>query len=152
MNPTDWFPLLDAFQIEVPSWGFADTGTRFGKFPQPAAAATIEEKIEDAARVHQLTGACPTMAVHVLWDFKAGADPRAVAQLAQKHGIAIGSINPNLFQDAHYKYGSAASPNADARKWRTGTLQIASKSAKRPVPICCRSGLPTASIIPARTI
>lgn len=119
MNPTDWFPLLDAFKIEVPSWGFADTGTRFGKFPQAAAAATIEEKIEDAARVHALTGACPTMAVHVLWDFKPGSDPREVAQLAAKHGIKIGSINPNLFQNAEYKYGSACSPNSDARRMAT---------------------------------
>ena len=119
MNPTDWFPLLDAFAIEVPSWGFADTGTRFGKFPQAAAAATIEEKIEDAGRVHALTGACPTMAVHVLWDFKEGADPREVAQMAAEHGIEIGSINPNLFQNAEYKFGSACSPDPVARKMAT---------------------------------
>ncbi len=119
MNPTDWFPLLDAFAIEVPSWGFADTGTRFGKFPQAAAAATIEEKIEDAGRVHALTGACPTMAVHVLWDFVEGADPREVAQLAAQHGIEIGSINPNLFQHAEYKFGSACSPDPVARKMAT---------------------------------
>jgi L-rhamnose isomerase/sugar isomerase len=60
---------LDALAIELPSWGFADTGTRFGKFLQPAAAATIEEKLSDAAQVHRLTGCCPTVAVHVAWDF-----------------------------------------------------------------------------------
>jgi len=36
---------LDGFAIELPSWGFADTGTRFGKFHQPAAAATLEDKL-----------------------------------------------------------------------------------------------------------
>ncbi len=118
MNPTNdqLFPLLDAFQIEVPSWGFADTGTRFGKFHQPAAAATIEEKIEDASEVNRLTGAAPTMAVHVLWDFKPGQSPSEVAKLAQDAGIQIGSINPNLFQDQIYKYGSCCSPLESARR------------------------------------
>ena len=119
MNSSAWFALLDAFAIEVPSWGFADTGTRFGKFPQAAAASTIEEKIEDAARVQALTGACPTMAVHVLWDFKPDADPRAVAQMAEQHGIRIGSINPNLFQNPEYKFGSCCSPDPAARQMAT---------------------------------
>ncbi len=115
MNHEHLFPLLDAFAIEVPSWGFADTGTRFGKFHQSAAAATIEEKIEDASEVHRLTGAAPTMAVHVEWDFKPGQDPQEVARMATEAGIRIGSINPNLFQDQDYKYGSACSPVEAAR-------------------------------------
>jgi L-rhamnose isomerase/sugar isomerase len=53
---------LDQFRIELPSWGFANTGTRFGKFIQPAAASTIGEKLSDAGEVHRLTGACPTVA------------------------------------------------------------------------------------------
>lgn len=115
MNQDQLFPLLDEFQIEVPSWGFADTGTRFGKFLQPAAASTIEEKLEDAGIVHKYTGCCPSVAVHVLWDFKAGSDPNEVAKLAASHGVRIGSINPNVFQDQAYKFGSAASPNPAAR-------------------------------------
>ena len=67
---------LDDFQIEIPSWGFANTGTRFGKFLQPAAASTLEEKFSDAAEVHRLTGATPTLALHVLWDL-----PRGVADI-----------------------------------------------------------------------
>ena len=67
---------LDSFEIEVPSWGFADTGTRFGKFPQPAAASTLEEKLEDAGTCHTLTGCCPTVAVHVLWDFDQAANSK----------------------------------------------------------------------------
>ncbi len=110
------FKSLDHFAIELPSWGFADTGTRFGKFFQPAAASTVEEKFHDAGLVHRLTGACPTVAVHVLWDFKAGEDPKAVAKLARKHGVAIGSINPNVFQDQVYKLGSFCSPWKEARE------------------------------------
>ena len=56
------------FRIELPSWGFANTGTRFGKFIQPAAATTTEEKFSDAGQVHQLTGVCPTVACTCLWD------------------------------------------------------------------------------------
>ncbi len=60
------FKALDSFQIEIPSWGFANTGTRFGKFVQAAAATTIEEKFADAAEVNRLTGVTPTLALHVL--------------------------------------------------------------------------------------
>jgi L-rhamnose isomerase/sugar isomerase len=97
---------LDDFAIETPSWGFADTGTRFGKFFQDAAAIDLNDKLADAGQVNALTGCCPTVAVHVLWDFQPGQDPKAVARLARKHGVKIGSINPNLFQDQCYKWGS----------------------------------------------
>ncbi|MBV8781091.1 MAG: TIM barrel protein [Phycisphaerae bacterium] len=106
---------LDEFNIETPSWGFADTGTRFGKFTQPAAASTIDEKLHDAGLVHKYTGCCPSVAVHVLWDFSVGVDASATAEIARKNGVRIGSINPNLFQDQVYKFGSAASPNEQAR-------------------------------------
>ena len=98
--------VLETFLIETPSWGFADTGTRFGKFFQDAAAIDMNDKLADAGHVHALTGCCPTVAVHVLWDFKLGEDPKAVARLARKHGVKIGAINPNLFQDQCYKWGS----------------------------------------------
>ena len=68
------FDALETFRIELPSWGFANTGTRFGKFIQPAAATTTEEKFSDAGQVHLLTGVCPTVALHVLWDFPDGID------------------------------------------------------------------------------
>ncbi|MAX23522.1 MAG: sugar isomerase [Phycisphaeraceae bacterium] len=110
------FKALDGFAIELPSWGFADTGTRFGKFFQGAAASTLDEKLHDAGLVNQLTGACPTVAVHVLWDFAKGEDPRNTAKLAKKHGVKIGSINPNVFQDQDYKLGSFCSPDPKARR------------------------------------
>ena len=68
------FRALEEFRIEIPSWGFANTGTRFGKFLQPAAAATTEEKFSDAGQVHILTGVCPTVALHVLWDCPDGVN------------------------------------------------------------------------------
>jgi len=107
---------LDALRIELPSWGFANTGTRFGKFLQPAAAATIEEKFSDAGEVHRLTGVCPTIALHVLWDLPEGmAGAPDIEALSEKHRVRPGSINPNLFQDQLYKHGSVGSPDAAAR-------------------------------------
>ncbi len=110
------FKILDAFQIEIPSWGFANTGTRFGKFVQAAAATTIEEKFADAAEVNRLTGVTPTLALHVLWDLPDGLkDVPAVRELERRYGIRAGSINPNLFQDQEYKYGSLCNPGKAIR-------------------------------------
>jgi L-rhamnose isomerase/sugar isomerase len=107
---------LDGFRIEVPSWGFANTGTRFGKFVQGGAATTIEEKFSDASQVNALTGASPTVALHVLWDLPSGkADVPVIQGLEKKYRVKAGSINPNLFQDAEYKYGSIANPSAEIR-------------------------------------
>ncbi|HTD96780.1 MAG TPA: TIM barrel protein [Edaphobacter sp.] len=107
---------LDEFRIEVPSWGFANTGTRFGKFVQGGAAMTIEEKFADASQVNALTGASPTVALHVLWDLPGGkGDVPAIQALEKKYGVRSGSINPNLFQDAEYKFGSIANPSAEIR-------------------------------------
>jgi L-rhamnose isomerase / sugar isomerase len=108
---------LDAFAIELPSWGFANTGTRFGKFVQSSAATTTEEKLADAGAVHRCTGCCPSVAVHVLWDFPNGsADVPAVMQAAAQHGVRIGAINPNVFQDQCYKNGSFGNPDPEIRK------------------------------------
>ncbi len=111
------FRALDGFQIELPSWGFANTGTRFGKFLQPAAATTLDEKFSDAGEVHRVTGVCPTVALHVLWDTPNGSRSiGAVQELSRKYGVRPGSINPNVFQDQIYKYGSLGNPDPAARK------------------------------------
>lgn len=107
---------LDRFCIETPSWGYADTGTRFGKFLQDAAATTTAEKLADAAEVHRLTGCCPTVALHVLWDFPAGSDPRQLRQEAERLGIRLGAINPNVFQDQCYKFGSVCNRDPQVRQ------------------------------------
>ena len=107
---------LDRFHIEIPSWGFANTGTRFGKFIQDAAATSLEEKFADAGEVNRLTGASPTVALHVLWDLPNGVgDVPAIRQFEKRFGVHAGSINPNLFQSQEYKYGSIASPSAEVR-------------------------------------
>src|SRR5437660_1015697 len=108
---------LDSFRIELPSWGFSNTGTRFGKYLQVAAALTFDEKFSDAQQVHGLTGACPTLALHVLWDLPNGVDDvDGIATLAAKHGIRPGSINPNLFEEQIYKFGSFGNPDASVRQ------------------------------------
>jgi L-rhamnose isomerase / sugar isomerase len=108
---------LDKFNIELPSWGFANTGTRFGKFIQAAAATTIEEKFSDAAQVHAATGACPTLALHVQWDLPKGLkDVPEVEKLTRRFAIRAGSINPNIFQNQDYKYGSLGNPDSAIRQ------------------------------------
>ncbi len=107
---------LDRFEIETPSWGYADTGTRFGKFLQDAAAATLDEKLADAAQVHRHTGCCQAVAVHVLWDFFEGLSPAAVAERAAEFGMRIGAINPNVFQDQCYKFGSVTNRDPAIRR------------------------------------
>jgi L-rhamnose isomerase/sugar isomerase len=108
---------LDTFQIETPSWGYANTGTRFGKFLQPGAATTTEEKFSDAGQVHRVTGCAPTVALHVLWDLPQLVESAAdVQEMAARHGVRAGSINPNVFQDQIYKHGSLGNPDAAVRQ------------------------------------
>jgi L-rhamnose isomerase/sugar isomerase len=106
---------LDGLKIELPSWAFADTGTRFGKFLQPAAK-TIEEKFSDAGQVNQFTGACPTVALHVQWDAPEGSNLGDIEKLAERYGVRPGSISPNVFQNQEYKYGSLSNEQAGVRK------------------------------------
>jgi L-rhamnose isomerase/sugar isomerase len=136
---------LDAFQIEIPSWGFANTGTRFGKFVQPAAASTIEEKFADAAEVNRLTGVTPTMALHVLWDLPNGVDDvPEVKALERRFGIRAGSINPNLFQDQQYKFGSLCNPSEEIRKQAVDhvldSIEIAKKTGSRDISVWLPDG------------
>src|ERR1035437_6833072 len=107
---------LDSFQIEIPSWGFANTGTRFGKFAQAAAASTLEEKYADAAEVHRLTAVTPTLALHVLWDLPNGvADVPQVRDIDRRFGVRAVPITPSLSQDREYKFGSLCNPGAAIR-------------------------------------
>ncbi len=111
------FQKLDSFAVEIPSWGLANTGTRFGKFIQAGAATSIEDKLSDAGQVHKLTGCCPAVAVHVLWDFDKGlaSVPETLA-LAARYGVRIGAINPNVFESQCYKYGSLGNPDPAVRR------------------------------------
>jgi len=136
---------LDAFQIEIPSWGFANTGTRFGKFVQPAAASTLEEKFADAAEVNRLTAATPTIALHVLWDLPNGIrDIRELRQLEHRFGIRAGSINPNLFQDQQYKFGSLCNPDPTIRQQALDhvldSIEIAKQTGSRDISLWLPDG------------
>ncbi|WP_166866158.1 L-rhamnose isomerase [Salinibacterium sp. ZJ70] len=107
-------PLLDQQAIELPSWAFGNSGTRFKVFAQPGVPRDPFEKIADAAQVHRLTGIAPTVALHIPWD-KVDDYP-ALRVHAEEHGVALGTINSNTFQDDDYKLGSLAHRDAHVRQ------------------------------------
>ena len=135
---------LAGFQVEVPSWGFADTGTRFGKFLQDAAAVDLDDKLADAGVTHRYTGVTPTVAVHVLWDFPNGFDA-GVVKLARRHGVKIGAINPNVFQDQCYKFGSVTNRDPKVRRQATDhmldSVQIGREACSRYLSLWFADGV-----------
>ena len=95
---------IQRFTVETPSWGYGDSGTRFKVFHWPGAARTLREKLADAAQVQEVTGICPSVAIHIPWDKE--DDWQAVKEYATALGLRIGAVNPNLFQDDLYRLGS----------------------------------------------
>jgi L-rhamnose isomerase/sugar isomerase len=107
---------LKTQKIETPSWGYANSGTRFKNFPWSGAARTTREKIDDAAMVHKMTGIAPSVAIHIPWDVPEDGDYVALRQYAEDQGICIGAVNPNVFQDDEYRLGSLGNPNPGYRE------------------------------------
>jgi L-rhamnose isomerase / sugar isomerase len=105
---------LRSQRIETPSWGYANSGTRFKVFPQEGVPRTPQEKIDDAAMVHRLTGVAPTVALHIPWDQV--DDFGALAKHAADQGVALGTINANIFQDNDYRLGSVCNPDPAVRR------------------------------------
>jgi L-rhamnose isomerase / sugar isomerase len=103
-------------RIETPSWGYANSGTRFKAFPWPGAAVTTRQKLDDAAIVQQMTGIAPSVAVHIPWDKPEDGDYTAMCQYAESQGLRIGAVNPNVFQDEAYKLGSFGNPDGAVRE------------------------------------
>src|SRR5215469_5645243 len=101
---------LRSHQIELPSWAFGNSGTRFKVFSQPGVPRDPFEKAADAAQVHRYTGVAPSMAVHIPWDKV--PDYSALAAHAADVGIRIGAVNANVFQDDDYMLGSVCNPSA----------------------------------------
>ena len=101
-------------RIETPSWGYGDSGTRFGVFQQEWAARNAQERLQDAAATHQHTGVAPSVALHIPWDKV--DDWAALKQYADELGVEVGAINPNLFQEPDYMLGSVCHPDADVRQ------------------------------------
>ena len=105
---------LAAQAIELPSWAFGNSGTRFKVFSTPGTPRTPEEKIADAAKVNELTGLAPTVALHIPWDKV--DDYAALSTYAQNLGVALGTINSNTFQDDAYKFGSLTHTDSAVRQ------------------------------------
>jgi L-rhamnose isomerase/sugar isomerase len=111
---------LAGLEIETPSWGYGDSGTRFATFQQPGRPRDVFERLDDAAETHRLTGTAPAVALHFPWD--AVDDLGALRTHAQERGLRIGAVNPNLFQDPDYKLGSITHPDARVRRKATDHL------------------------------
>jgi L-rhamnose isomerase / sugar isomerase len=111
---------LRSQRVETPSWGYGDTGTRFAVFPQKGVPRDPFEKMADAARVHALTGVCPSVAIHIPWDRV--DDYGELKGHAESLGMRIGAVNPNLFQEADYKLGSVCHPDQAVRRRATDHL------------------------------
>ena len=104
---TSLAPITDQLSqqaIELPSWAFGNSGTRFKVFGTPGTPRTVQEKIADAAKVNELTGLAPKVALHIPWDKV--DDYAALRRHAEGLGVALGTINSNTFQDDVYKFGS----------------------------------------------
>ncbi len=105
---------LSKLVIETPSWGYGDSGTRFGVFPQPGRPRDVFEKLDDAAEVHRLTGTAGAVALHFPWD--AVDDYDELRAQIESRGLRVGAVNPNLFQDPDYKLGALTHPDAAVRE------------------------------------
>jgi L-rhamnose isomerase / sugar isomerase len=108
---------IETFQnlaIELPSWAFGNSGTRFKVFGTPGTPRTVEEKISDAATVHRFTGLAPTVALHIPWDLV--DDFGALRRYAADQGVGLGTINSNTFQDDDYKFGSLTHTDKNVRQ------------------------------------
>ncbi|WP_369045285.1 L-rhamnose isomerase [Sinomonas sp. P10A9] len=105
---------LDALAIEVPSWAYGNSGTRFKVFGTPGTPRTVEEKIQDAAKVNELTGLASSVALHIPWDKV--EDYAALRSHAEGLGVKLGTINSNTFQDDIYKFGSLTSSDEAVRR------------------------------------
>ena len=106
--------------IELPSWAFGNSGTRFKVFAQKGVPRTPFEKIADAAQVHAFTGVAPTVALHIPWDRV--EDYGVLAKHAADLGMRIGAINSNVFQDDEYMLGSVTNPDPRVRRKATDHL------------------------------
>jgi L-rhamnose isomerase/sugar isomerase len=129
-------------RVETASWAYANSGTRFKVFPQPGVPRTPEEKLDDAATVHRLTGVAPTVALHIPWDRV--DDYAALARYAADRGVALGAINANVFQDNDYKLGSVTNPDPGVRRKAIGHLtecvDIAAQTGSRDIKLWFSDG------------
>jgi len=128
--------------IELPSWAFGNSGTRFKVFAQRGVPRNPFEKIADAAQVQKHTGLAPTVALHIPWD--AVDSYSALRRHAQDHGVALGTINSNTFQDDDYKLGSITHADARIRQkaldHHYACIEIMSETGSRDLKIWLADG------------
>ncbi|MGZ8821990.1 MAG: L-rhamnose isomerase [Aeromicrobium sp.] len=133
---------MNGLSIELPSWGFVNTGTRFRVFPQAGVPRTAFEKIDDAATVNRYTGIAGSVALHIPWDKV--DDWSALAAYAAERGLRIGGINSNTFQDEDYKLGSLCHPDAVVRAKAVRAIieccEIAAATGSRAVKVWLGDG------------
>lgn len=129
-------------RIETPSWGYADSGTRFNVFRQKSAAHTLRDKLKDAAQVHKYTGVCPSVAIHIPWDIVDNWNE--ITEFASGLGLSIGAVNPNLFQEEEYKLGSICHPFDDVRTKAVNhikeCIEIAEKTGSKIISLWISDG------------
>lgn len=106
--------LLATLEIETPSWGYGDSGTRFKVFKKVGVPRSPFEKLEDAAEVHRLTGCAPSVALHIPWDKV--EDFSKLRSHAEELGLRLGAINPNVFQNDEYMLGSVCNADPAVRR------------------------------------
>ncbi|WP_214630090.1 L-rhamnose isomerase [Paenibacillus agaridevorans] len=133
---------LKGLSIETPSWGYGDSGTRFKVFQKEGVPRNPFEKFEDAAQVHKLTGLAPSVAIHIPWDKV--EDYAKLRSHAESLGLAIGAINPNLFQEDDYMLGSVTNADAAIRRKATDHLlecvDIAKETGSRDISLWFADG------------
>ena len=117
-----------SLEIETPSWGYGDSGTRFATFPQPGRPRDVFERIADAAEVQRLTGTAPAVALHFPWD--AVDDLTELRDAIDDAGLRVGAVNPNLFQDPDYRLGSITHPDPGVRRKAISHLVECSEIAR----------------------
>jgi L-rhamnose isomerase/sugar isomerase len=133
---------LETLAIEVPSWAYGNSGTRFKVFGSPGTPRTVEEKVADAAQVHRFTGLAPTVALHIPWD--AVDDYGALRKHAEELGVSLGTVNSNTFQDDDYKLGSLTHADAGVRRkaveHNLECIEIMSRTGSRDLKIWLADG------------
>src|SRR3954447_14278007 len=133
---------LEQLAIEVPSWAYGNSGTRFKVFGTPGTPRSVEEKLADAAQVHRFTGLAPTVALHIPWDKV--DDYAALRKHAEDLGVALGTINSNTFQDDDYKLGSLTHHDPAVRRkavdHNLACLEVMNQTGSRDLKIWLADG------------
>ncbi|ANJ25591.1 L-rhamnose isomerase [Agromyces aureus] len=110
----DQLAQLEQQAIELPSWAFGNSGTRFKVFATAGTPRDPYEKIADAAQVQKFTALAPTVALHIPWDKVDSYDD--LREHAEGLGVQLGTINSNTFQDDDYKFGALTHEDAGVRR------------------------------------